>query len=212
MQDRESRELQTEAPSDADHLLVLLRSLTRLHDPPPAIRERLAQLSAQRLGTHPHPKRKRWLPRMVPAAVCILFACAVVAGILVHRQNRPHTMNRAAVASPAVPESARPVQPASSAIPAVPSARHRPFRKPSSPAVQLSKVVIPLPYSDSAVATGTEVSVPVILSQDELMSLGVPMSPAIHDRQYLADLLLGDDGLPRAISVPLPPGVLAEKR
>jgi hypothetical protein len=89
---------------------------------------------------------------------------------------------------------------------------HRPRRETRFSGVQLSKVVIPLPYSDSAVRTGTEVTVPILLSQEELMSLGVPVNPAIHDRQFVADLLLGDDGLPRAISVPLPPRVLTEKR
>lgn len=208
MQERESHQLETEVPSDVDQLLVVLRNLTR-HDPDPAIRERLARLSAQRLGRHP--ERGRWLPRMVPAAIGLVIACAVTGGILLHRQNHPSTVNRAAAASPAVPESARAVQPVPPADSGV-SQHQRRIRRTRPSDVELSKVVIPLPYSDGAVATGTEVTVPVFLSQDELMSLGVPMSPAIHDRRYLAELLLGDDGLPRAISIPLPPGVLTEKR
>lgn len=219
MQERDSRNLQTELPSDVDHLLARLRSSTQ-HDPPPAIRERLARLSEQRLGipreiSQGYLVSRRWLPRMIPAALCILIAaiaCTFVAEIFVHRRTHLHTINRAAVSSPAIPESARPAKSARTIRSAAISSRHRQLRPARASTAKLSRLVIPLPYSDSAVATGNEVTVPIYLSQSELISLGVPMSPAVHDRQFVADLLLGDDGLPRAISVPLPPGVLAEKR
>lgn len=219
MQERESRILQTEISTVVDHLLAHLRSVTQ-HDPPPAIRERLARLSDQRLGippeiSHGHLVRRRWLPRMIRAAVCIFtaaIACTFIAEVYLHRQTHLRFINRAAVSSPANPESARAAKAPPTASSAAISSHHRQIRPPRASTAQLSRIVIPLPYSDSAVATGTEVTVPVYLSQDQLISLGVPISPAVHDRPFVADLLLGDDGLPRAISVPLPPGVLAEKR
>ncbi|HKR27087.1 MAG TPA: hypothetical protein VJT08_22025 [Terriglobales bacterium] len=219
MEEREIRD-PTGVSSDVDHLLAVVCHLAQ-HDPPPVIRERLALLSAQRLGgsrilSRRNLVHRRWLPRMAPAVVCALtavIACVLVAGVIVHRRNHMDRVNRAIAASPARPEPVSSMKSTPAATPAAAtSLGHRRFRSTKTPATQLSRIVIALPYSDSAVATGTEVTVPVLLSQDELMSMGVPMSPALHDRKFLADLLLGDDGLPRAISVPLPPGSLAEKR
>lgn len=219
MQERESQNLQTELPSDVDHLLAHLRRSTQ-HDPPPAIRERLARLSEQRLGiaremSSGHQVSRRRVPSAIPVAACALagmIACAFVAGVVVHRRAQLRTIDRAVVSSPTIPEPARPAKSAPTVRSAAISFHHRQLRPSRASTASLSRLVIPLPYSDSAVTTGTEVTVPVYLSQDELISLGVPISPAVHDRQFVADLLLGDDGLPRAISVPLPPGVLAGKR
>lgn len=219
MQERESRNLHTEIQPDVDHLLAHLRSFTQ-HDPPAAIRERLARLSQLRLGiaremSFGHQVNRRRVPRAIPIAACafaVMIACAFVAGVVVHRRAHLRAIYRAAVSSPAIPEPARPAKSAPMVSSAATPSDHRQSRPRRASTSQLSRLVIPLPYSDSAVAMGTEVTVPVYLSQDELISLGVPISPAVHDRQFVADLLLGDDGLPRAISVPLPPGVLAEKR
>jgi hypothetical protein len=50
------------------------------------------------------------------------------------------------------------------------------------------------------------------MSQTELVSLGFPMNAMLHDRRVLAELTLGDDGLPRSISVPLPLELVKERK
>jgi hypothetical protein len=50
------------------------------------------------------------------------------------------------------------------------------------------------------------------MSQSELLSLGFPVNASLHDRRVIAELTLGDDGLPRAVSLPLPLEVMKEKK
>jgi hypothetical protein len=69
-----------------------------------------------------------------------------------------------------------------------------------------------LPYSNSAIETGTNTTIQVSMSQSELLSLGFPINATVQDRRIVAELTLGDDGLPRAISVPLPLEVTKEKK
>jgi hypothetical protein len=73
-------------------------------------------------------------------------------------------------------------------------------------------MVLQLPYSNSAIATGTSTTVEVTMSQYELASLGFPVSGAKRDSRIVAELTLGDDGLPRSISLPLPLEGIKEKR
>ena len=69
-----------------------------------------------------------------------------------------------------------------------------------------------LPYSNSAIETGTDTTLRVSMSQSDLVSLGFPINATIHDRRIAAELTLGDDGLPRTISLPLPLEVMKEKK
>ncbi len=69
-----------------------------------------------------------------------------------------------------------------------------------------------LPYSNSAIENGTQATIRVSMSQADLLSLGFPVNATLQDRRILADLTLGDDGLPRAISLPLPLEVIKEKK
>ncbi|MGA9241138.1 MAG: hypothetical protein WBW03_04075 [Silvibacterium sp.] len=71
---------------------------------------------------------------------------------------------------------------------------------------------VQLPYSNSAIATGTDATIQVSMSQSELLSLGFPVNASLHDRRVIAELTLGDDGLPRAVSLPLPLEVMKEKK
>jgi hypothetical protein len=50
------------------------------------------------------------------------------------------------------------------------------------------------------------------MSQYELASVGFPVSGAKGDSHIVAELTLGDDGLPRSISLPLPLEGIKEKR
>jgi hypothetical protein len=73
-------------------------------------------------------------------------------------------------------------------------------------------MTIRLPYSNSAIETGTDTTIRVAMSQSELLSLGFPVNATVQDGRVVAELTLGDDGLPRAISLPLPLEVIREKR
>jgi hypothetical protein len=44
----------------------------------------------------------------------------------------------------------------------------------------------------------------VQISREELMALGYPIDDVAGDHKYLAEIALGDDGLPRSIRIPLP--------
>jgi hypothetical protein len=74
------------------------------------------------------------------------------------------------------------------------------------------RMIVRLPYSNSAIDTGTDATIRASMSQAELVLLGFPINTPLQDRQVVAELTLGDDGLPRAISVPLPLEVVREKK
>jgi hypothetical protein len=88
--------------------------------------------------------------------------------------------------------------------------RHSLHSLPQNPIAQ--RMVVRLPYSNSAIDTGTDATIRVSMSQTDLVSLGFPMNATLHDRRVLAELTLGDDGLPRSISVPLPLQLVKEKK
>ncbi len=76
----------------------------------------------------------------------------------------------------------------------------------SSPAFEngnsgLSTNVFALPLSDPAIANGTETTVRVSVPTSQLIAWGVPPLANGPDDEVSADLLLGDDGLPRAIRI-----------
>jgi hypothetical protein len=213
-----SPQKQTGAITRVDQLLTRLRAVTQL-DPPPALRARLARMSSERLGPdRPHGMPRRSLPRRpaftVPAIGLIaglFLACAAFIGFWVQKASHHGRVNRIALESPAVP--AAPVRRNTEARPAV-SVRQRRIRvgRAGDYAGHAGDLVISLPYSDSAVHTGTGTTIQVSLSQEELLTLGVPVNPTMDDRRFIAEMVLGDDGLPRAITVPFPLTVIEGKR
>ncbi|MGA7521290.1 MAG: hypothetical protein WBW84_02340 [Acidobacteriaceae bacterium] len=209
LKQRSSFRNQTADVSRVDQLLLVLRAAVR-HDPPADLRARLAEMSSARLGEDP-PQRISRTPLLrrpiftIPAIgliAAILIACAAFIGFFVHEEAPGGKMNRIAREEPtaAVPAATNVTAPLLVAKP------HRRSRAPRSEndAGRPGNLVISLPYSDSAVDTGTGTMIRVSLSQDELLSLGVSLNPTVDDRRFMAEMILGDDGLPRAISVPLP--------
>jgi hypothetical protein len=69
-----------------------------------------------------------------------------------------------------------------------------------------------LPYSNGAIENGTQATIRVSMSQSDLLSLGFPVNATLQDGRIVAELTLGDDGLPRAISLRLPLEVMKEKK
>jgi hypothetical protein len=62
-------------------------------------------------------------------------------------------------------------------------------------------VFVRLPFSDPALMSGTSVTIRLALSDVELLAMGIRPIEADSSRSYVADLVLGDDGLPRAIRI-----------
>ncbi len=199
-----------------EDLLGVLRSLSQ-EGPPPVLRDRLELLASERLrsGAKVGPRLRgplrSWLRPAFAAALLILIG--TVAALVAH-VHRPQAM-RAGIERPA---PSQPRQPFSSeALSAVPAAVVKPSKiRHGLPRLAgntiARRMVVRLPYSNSAIDTGTDATLRVSMSQAELVSLGFPMNGTLHDRRVVADLTLGDDGLPRAISVTLPLELVREKK
>jgi hypothetical protein len=203
-----------------EYLLGVLRSMSQ-QGPPPALRDRLELLSFERLrgggklGPRPRsPIRSLLRPAF---AAALLIVIGTVAALVAH--VHPSASLRAGIeplaAQPGVVKTNEPSS--SEALSAVPAAAVKPPKiRHGLPRwaenTSARRMVVRLPYSNSAIDTGTEATLRVSMSQAELVSLGFPMNGNLHDRRVVADLTLGDDGLPRAISVTLPLELVREKK
>ncbi len=197
--------------ADARRVDYLLRALSALSqdDPPPALRGRLELLSSRHLRNRP------LLLRLKPVfALAPLVAIAITAVFTAHLR-RPAPL-QPKIESRVAPPGAL-FDRALSAPPAAPSPESTlPATRHSLPKWTRNntyqRMTVRLPYSDAAIDTGTDATIPVSMSQAELAALGFPINTTLHDRRVLAELTLGDDGLPRAISVSLPLEVVKEKK
>jgi hypothetical protein len=207
----------TDAPR-MEYLLGALRSLSQ-QDPPPALRDRLRLLSYQRLRAGVEPRRRlgprvgfrSWLRPALVVALLIVIGFLAVRVAHLYRSERLRARIELRVAPPKEPSSI-----GAAARSPLPAEETKPLRTSHSlPRAQdtiTRRMVVRLPYSNSAIDTGTDATIRVSMSQTELVSLGFPMNATLHDRRVLAELTLGDDGLPRSISVPLPLEVVKEKK
>jgi hypothetical protein len=211
-----SKRTETEQVSRVDSLLGFLKNLSQ-RDPSPALRERLAVLASQRLNADAarfHGTDRKELSWLKPAFAATLLIASGFATVFYFysRQHGPAQQNGTAGAShPAVSPDVT-ARVTSAAQP--PVAKRPPLRR-SQPAfmkpVTTRRLTMRLPYSNSAIETGTDATIRVSMSQSELLSLGFPINRTVEDRRIVAELTLGDDGLPRAISLPLPLEVMKEK-
>jgi len=215
-----SKQIEAEGVSRVDHLLRLIRETDR-RDPSPAIRELLAAIAAQRLqGRSPSAERIREAGRkrvvwLKPAIAVLVLATAGLSIVSVFRFRRQEVVK--------LPRIARVDQPAASPVKnieveptvRVPVANQRAVlrRRYGAPQTRNARrMILRLPYSNSTIETGTGATIRVSMSQSELLSLGFPINATVQDRRIVAELTLGDDGLPRAISLPLPLEVMKEKK
>jgi hypothetical protein len=203
-----------------EYLLGVLRSLSP-QDPPPALRDRLQLLSIERLrgraelgrrSGSPRPGLPPWLRPALAFALLIAIGSAAVLVAYLRQSERL----RVGIESRVTPPK-RALNTDTGALAAVPAAEVKPPKVSHllpglAQNTAARRMVVRLPYSNSAIANGTDATIRVSMSQAELVSLGFPMTATLHDRRVVADLTLGDDGLPRAISVPLPLEVVREKK
>jgi hypothetical protein len=143
-----------------------------------------------------------------------LIVIGIAALFVVHVSRLPPSQSR--IQSPVIPSSAAfnpspgsppATLPSGSALPAT----HHSLRKLTRYNTS-RQMTLRLPYSDGAIDTGTDTTIRVAMSRAELAALGFPLNATLHDQRVVAELTLGDDGLPRAISVSLPLEVIKEKK
>jgi hypothetical protein len=206
-----------------EYLLGVLRSLSA-QGPPPAVRDRLELLAFERLrgGSElgrrllgPQERLRSWLrPAFVVALLAAIVTVAAVVAY-VHQSESLRAGIELRIAQPGVAQPEETFRGGTlSTVPAAviepPKIRHGLPRLTENTTAR--RMVVRLPYSNSAIDTGTDATLRVSMSQAELVSLGFPMNGTLHDGRVVADLTLGDDGLPRAISVTLPLEFVREKK
>jgi hypothetical protein len=220
MVEQRSTSTETAEAPRMEYLLGVLSSLSQ-QDPPPGLRERLRLLSYQQLGGEVGPGRRlgrpraglrSWLRPAFAAALLIVIGSLAVVVVNIHRSERPRAGIDLRVAPPKQSSSIGTV-----AQSAVRPEEFKPLRTTHSlprlaPNTTARRMVVRLPYSNSAIDTGTDATIRVWMSQTELASLGFPINATLHDRRVVVELTLGDDGLPRSISVPIPLEVAKEKK
>lgn len=218
MMERPSKRTGAEDTFHVEYLLECLKNLSH-SSPSPALRERLSDLCSQRLQeTFALSKKPQnglrksltWLGPMLAAILLIIIALVAVS--TGWHGNRSKAVNRARGNLSGVTSNnqtlATPVDPFSKS--SLPQPRHAPSRPVQDTGRR--RMMVRLPYSNSAIRTGTGATIQVSISQSELLSLGFPVNATVNDRRVVADVMLGDDGLPRAISLPLPPEVAKENK
>lgn len=137
---------------------------------------------------------RRWL-----LAAAVLFAALVSTfGAMVSRRSG-HISPTSKVLPPAntQPPSVLETHEIASKIPP-----HAKVKRQEHPKVaNLHPVFVRLPFSDPTLMVGTSVTIRLALSDAELLAMGIRPAESDPSRSYVADLVLGDDGLPRAIRI-----------
>lgn len=203
-----------------ENLLGLVRQLSSV-EPSSSVRAHLSSLASQRLrqstGKVPWasgPKRwpTVWLgPILATVMLMLLLAAASIVGHV--RQTVTNHNDGAMTTSRSEPSLGheKTVVVPNSSVQKRPTKPHRRVVTASAHVVP-EQFVVELPYSNNAIANGTSVTIRVAMSRSELLGLGFPVSEAVQDRRVVAELSLGDDGLPRAISLSLPLEFVKEEK
>ena len=212
MQGRERSE-QTKDMPHIDGLLQRLAEITQ-HDPSPILRERLSHLASRRLVTAPADRNRLVLLKLAFGALLPLvvgFSGLLIVRHSQHEGLRSSEEKKSAKSAETKETRTTPKLQFAETQGALPHevARVHVRRVPDT---KSKRMAIQLPYSNSAVATGTDATIRVAMSQSELLSLGFPVNATVRDHRVLAELTLGDDGLPRAVSLTLPLEIVKEEK
>jgi hypothetical protein len=197
---------------ELDHMLRTLRDMP-VPEPSAEIRDNLRRMIATSpervaldLGS---PAKRYWLRWASFGAAC----ASVLVGVAIHNLGSLHnvaTPNAVSVAPVAHTEAApairRDLQRRAFPLRKVAAPNVKRFRPPAlrNQVSESASFNLELPYSNREIANGTNATIRVAVSRQELEALGFPFGGATGDGKYLAEIALGDDGLPRSIRVPLP--------
>ena len=194
-----------------EHLLRLLKEVSA-QDPPARLRERIVEMSSARIEPkHLFPvfglelaKANRWL-LIVSTAVAALVIAAILN--VIYRPAPPYSLT-VRMMTPSAPQ----VVSAPSEALSVPRIRRNRPRRPDvkSASVPHDRLTLLLPYSNADVSTGTATTVRISIPQSQLVALGLPLPAGTANSRIVADVVLGDDGMPTAVSLPLPLQVVKE--
>lgn len=208
MPEQPSKRTENEDVAHVDSLLGLLGEMSR-REPSPAVRRRLSLLASERLNRSPR-RLKVWLK---PAFAATFFVVAGLAGELAVHFLEPKLAQNGGTVTASSPVVSPEIKAQSSVEPSVRKPRRVHHSRPTPiKTTGPRQMTVRLPYSNSAIETGTGTTLRVSMTQSELLSLGFPINETVQDRRIVAELTLGDDGLPRAISLPLPLVVMKEKK
>jgi hypothetical protein len=216
---------------ELDELLVSLKQV-QVQGPSESVRKRLSGLYTIRFQEMPvsHIEGGRgwhWLSVFWSRPALGAFAGAAVVALLLagthlalHHDSRSPSAGVRAVVHPPEPMQVTPGKSSNESATGNLSSRvSSQVTRPTSvvshtheEAPNLQKISISLPYSDRAIANGTSATVQIPLSCYELASLGFPVGEHMESSRILAEVTLGDDGLPRTISLPLPLKIMEDKR
>ena len=176
MSKRQSRRTETEHASRVDHLVSLLGDLSR-RDPSPAIRERLRILASQHLRENPVPAGQLgntgrgfpvWLKPALAAVLLLAVGLTMVVVTHFWRQQLPPLDRTSKVSHPAAPSNFQDRNaPAARSVATRRDKLHRP--QPAIPPLSTEQMTLRLPYSNSAIETGTDSTIRVSISQSELL-------------------------------------------
>jgi hypothetical protein len=200
--------------SHTEELLRLLRE-TSPQEPSPYIREQLEAMGSLQFSSKPFLRWRQalqhhWLWALPVAALAILV---VVMFLPIRPQVAaldlqatppgvpPSLGSNSYPSNPRAPEASAPVA-------STKKTTHVPNAVPK--AKPMDRLTVPLPYSNPDISTGTSTVVRVAMPQVQLAALGLPLPAVAADSRIIADVTLGDDGLPKSISLPLPLQVVKE--
>ncbi|QEE27869.1 hypothetical protein FTW19_07605 [Terriglobus albidus] len=196
-----------------DELLRLLREASP-QEPSPYIREQLEAMGSLQFSSTPFQRGRQalqhhWLWALPIAALAIVV-------VVMFLPLRPQV---AALDLQVTPPGLPPSPGSNSSNSQVPeisspvSSTKKSTRVPDAAPPKtkpIDRLTVPLPYSNPDISTGTSTVVRVAMPQVQLAALGLPLPAVAADSRIIADVTLGDDGLPKSISLPLPLQVVKE--
>ncbi|MGO4214028.1 hypothetical protein AB4Y89_09575 [Terriglobus sp. 2YAB30_2] len=199
--------------SHTDELLRLLREASP-QEPSPHIREQLEAMGSLQFDSTPFLRWRQalqhhWLWALPVAALAIVV-------VVMFLPTRPQIAALDLQAPPGVPPSlgsnsypSHPRVPETSVpVASTKKTTHVPHAAPKPK--PMDRLTVSLPYSNPDISTGTSTVVRVAMPQMQLAALGLPLPAVAADSRIIADVTLGDDGLPKSISLPLPLQVVKE--
>lgn len=188
-----------ETQNELAHVDTLMRKLAQEspQQAPLRLRQHLTEAVRQYRSSE-RSRANRWL-----LAAAVLFAAlALTAGSIIFKRSGQRAHPPSEIMAHAEPQP-KPValEPRSSSTEpkALPSAKAKAHRRAN--AANPQPVFVTLPFSDPTLMSGTSVTIRLALSEAELLAMGVRPIESNPSGSYVADLVLGDDGLPRAIRI-----------
>jgi len=200
--------------SHTNELLRLLGEASP-QEPSPYIREQLEAMGSLQFSSTPFLRWRQALQHHWLWALPVAGLAALVLVMFLPTRPQVAALDLQATPPGVPPLLASNAYPANPRVPGIPApvvstkkTTHVPNAAPK--AKPMDRLTVPLPYSNPDISTGTSTVVRVAMPQMQLAALGLPLPAVAADSRIIADVTLGDDGLPKSISLPLPLQVVKE--